>query len=39
MKNTVTLSKKEIEEIKVKMFNEGFAQGCKQRGISLYPSI
>lgn len=34
MKNTVTLSKKEIEEIKVKMFNEGFAQGCKQIGIS-----
>ena len=34
MKNTVTLSKKEIEEIKTKMFNEGFAQGCKQIGIS-----
>lgn len=34
MKNTVTLSKKDIEEIKTKMFNEGFAQGCKQIGIS-----
>lgn len=34
MKNTVTLSKKEIEEIKTKMFNEGFAQGCKQIEIS-----
>ena len=34
MKNTVTLSKEKIEEIKTKMFNEGFAQGMKQLGIT-----
>ena len=34
MKNTVTLSKEKIEEIKTKMFNEGYAQGMKQLGIT-----